>query len=267
MKCHVLSWSAPPPGRARVGCGHPCLLPVRDGGPFAARIACAPARPSARVCAGAVCAPDCAREPQGAPPPSRPAAPVRPPSSFPGLACPREGGGSGHDGERHDGAGCVMKCPVSSCAPPEMSCFVMFRIQAMVLSRLKLSFPAGPGVFRPAFPTWRFRHGLFLPIPLRSVLPAAGSSRAAGPCFARNARGRAFAPARFAHLIARARRRTHLPRPFLRGFSNMAPPAARCPRSGSGCRFYRKKIATLLSEVKQILEQKAKIFDISPISL
>ena len=54
---------------------------------------------------------------------------------------------------------------------------------------------------------------------LAAVLPAPG------PCFARIAggRGRPLAPARFAHLIARARRRTHLSRAFLRGFSKMTP--------------------------------------------
>ncbi len=59
-----------------------------------------------------------------------------------------------------------------------------------------------------------------------AVLPAAG------PCFARTARGRGrpLAPARFAHLIARARRRTHLSRAFLRGFSRMAPPGRATPK-------------------------------------
>jgi len=59
---------------------------------------------------------------------------------------------------------------------------------------------------------------------LSFALPAAVLP-AAGPCFARIARGRGrpLAPARFAHLIARARRRTHLSRAFLRGFSKMTP--------------------------------------------
>ena len=57
----------------------------------------------------------------------------------------------------------------------------------------------------------------FVPLPAR---------RAAGPCVARIARGRArpSAPARFARLIARARRRTHFSRPFLKGFSRRREP-------------------------------------------
>ena len=80
-ECHVLSWSAlrarlrqrapalrraPPPGRGSVVVIHASFR-FGSGGPFAARNARPRARPSARVRAGAVCAPDCAREPQDTP--------------------------------------------------------------------------------------------------------------------------------------------------------------------------------------------------------
>ena len=90
----------------------------------------------------------------------------------------------------------------------------------------------------------------FRPYPFRSSRRAAAlnaaniadggvgaAAWAAGPCFARIARGRAFAPARFARLIARASRRTHLSHAFHSGFSKPVPPAARRRGSGSGCRL------------------------------
>ena len=71
----------------------------------------------------------------------------------------------------------------------------------------------------------------------------------AGPFFARiacapvSARARArFAPARFARLIARARRKAHLSRAFLRAFF---APARTGRRSGpAGCRFLLPHIST-----------------------
>ena len=60
-----------------------------------------------------------------------------------------------------------------------------------------------------------------------SLLPRRG----AGPFSARNlrGRGRVSAPARFAHLIARARQRAHVSRRLLTGFQKRRRPAARHP--------------------------------------
>ena len=85
-------------------------------------------------------------------------------------------------------------------------------------------------------------------VPLRSIRPAAalnaanitnggvgaaaGLPPAAGPLFA-GGRGRVSAPARFARLIARARRRAHVSRRLPRG--NFTP--ARI-ETASGCRFF-----------------------------
>ena len=92
-----------------------------------------------------------------------------------------------------------------------MSCFVMIRMRVahslLSLRACSRRFGPGLGVFRPIFPALRLRHGSLLSIPLRSVHPVAGSPAAAGPFFARIARGRGrpLAPARFARLIAPAR--------------------------------------------------------------
>ena len=82
------------------------------------------------------------------------------------------------------------------------------------------------------------RHASADALPFRSCIPRlpctsfqssppAAVPDAAGPFFARILRGcgRVSAPARFAHLITRARRRTHFPCPFPPGFS---APAAFC---------------------------------------
>ena len=86
---------------------------------------------------------------------------------------------------------------------------IRMRVAHRLLSLRACSRRFGPGlgVFRPIFPALRLRHGSLLSIPLRSVHPVAGSPAAAGPFFARIARGRGrpLAPARFARLIAPAR--------------------------------------------------------------
>ncbi len=97
--------------------------------------------------------------------------------------------------------------------PYKMSCFVMIRMRVAhnLLSLRACSRRFGPGfrVFRPISPALRLRHGSLLSIPLRSVHPVAGSLAAAGPFFARIARGRGrpLAPARFVRLIAPVRAR------------------------------------------------------------
>ena len=89
-----------------------------------------------------------------------------------------------------------------------MSCFVMFPIPSPTL--------------RCPVPAYR------VSIAFRSVPPPAG------PFAARIARGRArpSAPARFARLIARARRRAHVSRPFPPGL--FSAPAAVLRRKGKG---------------------------------
>ena len=91
------------------------------------------------------------------------------------------------------------------------------------------------------------------------------------PCFARIAaagargRGRVSAPARFAHLIARARRRTHLARPFPPGCFSRPPAVAFCRNAE---RRPRKPPLSLLSfytmsgKVKPLWEHKMKSSDI-----
>ena len=83
------------------------------------------------------------------------------------------------------------------------------------------------------FPAWRL-----LSVPFRFPGPAAGSPGAADPSTARilRGRGRPFAPARFARLIARARgkRRAHLSRRQNRGRPACAP-----ARAGGGPRGFR----------------------------
>ena len=98
-------------------------------------------------------------------------------------------GGGGTGTPRH-----VMKCHILSCAPPEMSCFVMVR-------RASGAVAAHP--YPACRPPSRF-------VPLRSV-PAAAGPAEAGPLSARIAcaRARLSAPARFARLIAPARARAH----------------------------------------------------------
>ena len=120
-RCHVLSWSAAPPAPSlsvRIPHAAPPSRSVRPAGGRdpVSRVSRAPARPSARVCAGAVCAPDCARAAgrtssvmTGRLCPS----PLVMPGTPPGLACLREGGGI--RGPGHGSAGCVMECHASSC--------------------------------------------------------------------------------------------------------------------------------------------------------
>ena len=92
-----------------------------------------------------------------------------------------------------------------------MSCFVMIRMRVahrlLSLRACSRRFGPGLGVFRSISPALRLRHGSLLSIPLRSGHPGTGSPAAAGPFFARIARGRGrpLAPARFARLIAPAR--------------------------------------------------------------
>ena len=69
----------------------------------------------------------------------------------------------------------------------------------------------------------------------------------AGPFSARilRGRGRGSAPARFAHLIARARQRAHLSCRLLTGFQKWRRPAAQHRESGSGVRFPRGHCSTI----------------------
>ena len=82
--------------------------------------------------------------------------------------------------------------------------------------------------------------------------------RQAGPCFARIAggRGRVSAPARFARLIARARRQTHLPHAFHRGFSKLAPPGRAAPEKRLRTPLLLASYQHIFPDVKRFQEQK-----------
>ena len=138
----------------------------RPGGrdPLIARI-CVRAR--AGVGAGAVRAPDCPREAEGAHLPLVP------------------------------GRRCEMSCDVMFAMPSPMLCGSVCAYRSSTAFR--------PPPFRP---------------------PAAGP---AGGTLFRAYRGRVSAPARFAHLIARARQRAHLSCGLLRGFQKAALPGRAAP--------------------------------------
>ena len=84
------------------------------------------------------------------------------------------------------------------------------------------------------------------------------SRRGAGPFSARILRGRghASAPARFAHLIARARQRAHLSRRLLTGFQKLAPPG----RAAPGKRLRMPLPSGHGSTIRQISSPKPEIF-------
>ena len=186
MKCHVLScgglrgvafchamscspclpWSLPFPSciSFRPPPFRPPRRPAWRAGPFIARI-CVRAR--AGVGAGAVRAPDCPREAEGAHLPLVP------------------------------GRRCEMSCDVMFAMPSPMLCGSVCAYRSSTAFR--------PPPFRP---------------------PAAGP---AGGTLFRAYRGRVSAPARFAHLIARARQRAHLSCGLLRGFQKAALPGRAAP--------------------------------------
>ncbi len=101
----------------------------------------------------------------------------------------------------------------------------------------------------------------------QSCVPPSGQRAGQGcPCFARIAggRGRVSAPARFARLIARARRRAHLARPFPPGAFS-APSrslSAETPKGGPGSRLSLLSFYTIPPNVKPVREQKMKVPDI-----
>ncbi len=76
--------------------------------------------------------------------------------------------------------------------------------------------------------------------------------------------GRVSAPARFAHLIARARRRTHLARRFPPGlFSGPCRSlSAETPKGGPGSRLSLLSSSTIPPNVKPLQEQKMKMPEI-----
>ncbi len=77
-------------------------------------------------------------------------------------------------------------------------------------------------------------------------------------------RGRVSAPARFARLIARARRRAHLARPFPPGAFS-APSrslSAETPKGGPGSRLSLLSFYTIPPNVKPVREQKMKLPEI-----
>ena len=131
-------------------------------------------------------------------------------------------------------------------APPEVSRNVMIRMRpkawATVVSGMRRSLSGGGfrysvrfrrlGVFGMGFPfePSSFRH------PRRRRRPGCGGTliRAYRVCARARAGGR-FAPARFARLIARARRRAHLSRQLPGGL--FAPAAPTRDEAASGCRF------------------------------
>ena len=106
-----------------------------------------------------------------------------------------------------------MMCHVLSCAPCAERIFCGPSGHRSLLS--SQGFRCSASIFRVRV----FGMALSFPIPFRSVSAAAGLPLA-GPCFARIAcaRARSSAPARFARLIARARRRTHVSRRLTPGF-------------------------------------------------
>ena len=117
-----------------------------------------------------------------------------------------------------------------SCAPPEMSCFVMqgrFRraVGAVLLPACSEGFGGGVGFGHACLLPGQARDGVSL---FRARFARAGVGA-----------GARFAPARFARLIARARRRTHLARPFPPGsFSRPQPSlSAEKPKGGLGSRL------------------------------
>ena len=160
-----------------------------------------------------------------------------------------------------------MKCHVLSCSGCGMSCSVMVRRASDPIAasspRLLSVTPEtslgmrGRGAERRVPHLFR-RPGadpVAIPGPAFTILPAAfylvsfpsvpfflpPASPCGGPCFARIAcgRGRAFAPARFARLIARARRKAHpsclLPRGrFSRRRETKQPPDAAPDRPHMG---------------------------------
>ncbi len=97
----------------------------------------------------------------------------------------------------------------------------------------------------------------------RSCVPPSRQRAGRGcPCFARIAcgRGRVSAPARFARLIARARRRTHLSRLLTPGAFS-APSrslSAETPKGGPGSRLSLLSSYTIPPNVKPGREQKMK---------
>ena len=119
-----------------------------------------------------------------------------------------------------------MKCHVPSCALRKMSCFVMRAVSAGLSARASFqaaarASAAGAGLAAgSASGAGRGR--------LRSSAPPSRQRAGRASLFcARFAcgRGRVSAPARFAHLIARARRRTHLSRLLTPGVFRPQPVA------------------------------------------
>ena len=141
-------------------------------------------------------------------------------------------------------------CHAMSCfACPEFICRNRFRHEA---ARLSVS-PPGSGAARGfAWPgpcaagAAVFGQGAAVRLrPVSPPVPGSGSGagrgggrlrsssllprRGAGPFSARILRGRVLAPARFAHLIARARQRAHFSCRLLTGFQKLAPPGRAAP--------------------------------------
>ena len=196
----------------RRGCGHPCLLrgKGRDGCPCFARVS------RVRACGGASARIAAARF-----------------ARLIARARRREG----------DPCGNVMKCHAMSwrrvaassffapfaAAPAFAPCAVFGRVRRRSVTgpcrasggglRLAAGFAAGAG-----------RKSVVV---IRASFGAKGGT--GGPCFARVSRARAcggaggrIAAARFARVIARARRRTHLARPFPPGSFSRPQPVAFC---------------------------------------
>ena len=148
----------------------------------------------------------------------------------------------------------VMECHVRSCAPPEMSCFVMRAVSAGLSAR-----SASQAAARASAAGAGFGHVCFLP----------GKGRDRVSLFRAPLRGRAcaaaggrIAAARFARVIARARRHTHLARPFPPGSFSRPQPVAFCrnaERRPPGSRLSLLSFYTILPNVKPIREQKMKI--------
>ncbi len=179
-RCHVLSWSAAPPAPSpsvRIPHAVPpsrsvplrSVRPRRSGrqaGPCFARIAPACARTRARDCAGAVCAPDCARAAgrTSSVITGRPLSLSVPPSSCPDPPAPAKAGDPG--GRGMTGRGIAARGPLQRGV---MECHVW-------------SWSAGPPA--PAPPV-RIPHAVppSHSVPFRS--PRRRPDRPAGPCFAR----------------------------------------------------------------------------------
>ncbi len=219
-RCHVLSWSAAPPAPSpsvRIPHAAPPSRSVRPAGGRdpVSRVSRAPARPSARVCAGAVCAPDCARAAgrtssamTGRLCPS----PLVMPGTPPDLPASAKAGGSGGRGmAARDVSWNVMFCHVPPVFP---FCFAdtgpRFRFRFVpaagvgrgVMRRHVLSWsPAGNVMFCHVPPGLRSRRRLSVSrmlflhrVPFRPVPFAPPPARPAGGTLFRAYRARACAP-------------------------------------------------------------------------